>query len=129
MPAFVAIASLFVYYNGSVDYKPAALCITYCFISTFMGNYIIKGTKTAYKFTIITQYPDEICAEISSVLRHSATKINAVGTYSNSDKTMLICVINKLQLNDFQNIISKYDNTFSFCESVNETFGNFKRIK
>jgi len=127
--AFVAIASLFVYYNGSVDYKPAALCITYCFISTFMGNYIIKGTKTAYKFTIITQYPDEICAEISSVLRHSATKINAVGTYSNSDKTMLICVINKLQLNDFQNIISKYDNTFSFCESVNETFGNFKRIK
>ena len=127
--AFVAMASLFVYSEGSLDYKPVALCIVYCFISTFVGNYILKGTKTAYKFTIITQYPQEICDEITTVLRHSATKVSAVGTYTNTDKSMLICVINKHQLNDFETILSKYDNTFSFCELVNETFGNFKRIR
>ena len=126
---FVAIASLFVYSENALDYKPVALCIVYCFISTFVGNYILKGTKTAYKFTIITQYPQEICDEITTILRHSATKVNAVGTYTNTDKSMLICVINKHQLNDFENILSKYDNTFSFCELVNETFGNFKRIR
>lgn len=127
--AFVAILSLFVYSEGSLDYKPVALCVTYCFISTFVGNYILKGTKTAYKFTIITTRADEICNEISSVLRHSATKLHAVGTYTNSAKTMLICVVNKHQLNDFETIVAKYPDTFSFCESVNETFGNFKRIK
>ena len=70
--AVVAFASLFVYSEGgNLDYKPVALCITYCFISNFVGNYIIKGTKTAYK----------------------------------------------------------YDNTFSFCELVTETYGNFIHVK
>ena len=125
----VAIASLFVYSNGSIDYKPVALCITYCFISTFVGNQLLKGTKTAYKFTIITTHAEEIAKEVSTVLRHSATKLDAVGTYTNTEKSVLICVVNRHQLNDFQGIISKYDDTFSFCESINETYGNFKRIK
>ncbi len=125
----VAIVSLFVYSESSVDYKPVALCITYCFISTFVGNYILKGTKTAYKFTIITTHADEISKDITNILRHSATKINAIGTYSHTEKSVLICVVNKHQLNDFQNIIAKYDNTFSFYELINETYGNFKHIK
>ena len=125
----VAIASLFVYSSGSLDYKPVALCITYCFISTYVGNRLLRGTKTAYKFTIVTTHADEIAKDISSILHHSATKIDAMGTYTNTEKSVLICVLNRHQLNDFQTIISKYDDTFSFCESVNETYGNFKRIK
>ena len=30
---------------------------------------------------------------------------------------------------DFQSIIKKYDNTFAVAENVNETVGNFKKIK
>jgi uncharacterized membrane-anchored protein YitT (DUF2179 family) len=127
--SIVAVSSLFVYSDGTVDYKPVALCITYCFISIFVGNLILKGTKTAYKFTVITTHPDEIIEDITHVLRHSATKINAVGAYTNQEKSVIICVVNKHQLNDFQKIISKYDNTFSFHELVNETYGNFKHIK
>ena len=33
------------------------------------------------------------------------------------------------QINDFQKIIAKYENTFSYFEVVNETYGNFKHIK
>ena len=128
--ALVAFASLFVYSeSGSLDYKPVALCITYCFVSNFVGNYIIKGTKTAYKFTVITTHADEIEAEITGTLRHSATRINAIGTYTNTEKSVLLCVINRHQLVDFKDILSKYDDTFSFCELVNETYGNFKHIK
>ena len=125
----VAIISLLVYSENSVDYKPVALCITYCFISTFVGNQILKGTKTAYQFTVITTHPDEIVEEISSILHHSATKINAIGTYTNTEKSVLLCVVNKHQLADFQSIISKYDNTFSFYELINETYGNFVYVK
>ena len=42
---------------------------------------------------------------------------------------VLICVVNKHQINDFHRILAKYDNTFSYYEQVNETYGNFKRIK
>ncbi len=127
--ALVAVLSLFVYSEGELNYKPVALCITYCFISNFMGNYILKGTKTAFKFTIITTHTNDILKEINEILHHSATKINAVGTYSNTKKDVLICVVNKHQLNDFQKIIKKYPDTFSFYEVINETFGNFKHIK
>lgn len=126
----VAFASLFVYSNaGYLDYKPVALCITYCFVSTFVGNYIIKETKSAYKFTIVTTHPNEICEEVTKVLKHGATRLEAEGAYTGDSKTVLICVVNKNQLADFKKILNKYDNTFSFYEVANETYGNFKKIK
>lgn len=128
--AFVAFASLFVYSEkGYADYKPVALCITYCFISNFVGNYIIKGTKTAYKFTVITDHPEEIAREVSEKLRHSATQLQALGTYSHTEKAVVLCVVNKHQLVNFKKILSGYANTFAFYEVVNETYGNFKKIK
>ncbi len=128
--AVIACASLIVYSDkGVLNYKPVALCITYCFVSNFVGNYIIKGTKTAYEFTVITTHPDEICEEITHVLHHGATKLTAQGAYTGDVKSVLLCVVNRHQLPDFQRIIEKYDNTFSFCQVVNETYGNFKHIR
>ncbi len=131
----VAIASFFVYakedLNGNLvyDYSPVCLCIMYCFISSFMGNYIMRGTKTATKFIIITEHPDEISKEIATELHHSSTKLDAIGTYRYESKSVLICVINKHQIVRLQDIIKKYDNTFSFAETVNATYGNFKKVK
>lgn len=132
---FVAIISFFVYAKPSensgliYDYKPVCLCILYCFISSFIGNYIIKGTRTACKFTIITAYPEEITKDITATLHHSSTKISAVGSFSHNEQSVLICVINKHQIIDLKNILKNYDKTFSFVETVNETVGNFKLIK
>ncbi|MBE6798341.1 MAG: YitT family protein [Ruminococcaceae bacterium] len=127
--AIVAIASIFVYSENIFNYKPMAFCIIYCFVSTFVGNLLLKTTKTAYKFTVITSHRDEFVEEITQNLHHGCTEIDAIGTYTGAKKTVLICIINKHQLNDFQKIVSKYDNTFSYFEIVNETYGNFKHIK
>ncbi len=127
--AIVAVASVFVYSENIFNYKPMALCVIYCFISTFVGNLLLKNTKTAYKFTIITTHRDEFVEEITNNLHHGCTEIEAIGTYTGVKKSVLICIINKHQLNDFQKIVSKYDNTFSYFEMVNETYGNFKHIK
>ncbi len=133
--ATVAIISFFVYATeneaGQViyNYKPVCQCVMFCFISSFIGNYIIKGFKTACKFTVITSHADEITADIFATLKHGATQITAVGSYKHEEKTMLICVVNKHQIVDFETILRKYDNTFSFCEMVNETYGNFVSVK
>lgn len=133
--AIVAITSFFVYakpdIEGSLsyDYKPVCLCIMYCFISTYIGNYIISGTKKACQFTVITTHPDEITKDIFTILKHGTTKIKVIGSYNNEEKTLLICVVNRHQIVDFKNILQKYDNTFSYCETINETYGNFKKIK
>ena len=113
----------------SYDYKPVCLCIIYCFISTFLGNVIIQGSKQAYKFTVITTHAEEISDEVLHTLHHGATKISAIGAYGNQQKDVLICVVNKHQVVDFQDILKKYDNTFSFVENVGNTFGNFAKVK
>ena len=133
--AAVAAASFFVYAktdeNGNTvyDYLPVCLCIMYCFISSFVGNYFLKGTKKAYEFTVVTEHPDEIAEHIHRDLRHSCTRVSAKGSFTGENKTILLCVMNKHQINDFKNILSQYDNTFAFGEVVSETFGNFKKIK
>ena len=135
MNTVVAAASFFVYAktdeagNKVYDYLPVCLCIMYCFISSFVGNYFLRGTKKAYKFTVVTEYPQEIAQHIHRDLQHACTEITATGSYSGEKKTLLICVMNKHQINDFKNILSQYDNTFAFGEVVTETFGNFKKIK
>ncbi len=125
----VAISSIFVYADDRINYKPMALCIIYCFISAFVGNLLLKTTKTAYKFTVITTQKEEIIKEINEKIQHGCTEIDGVGTYTQAKKSVLICIINKHQLTDFQKIVSKYDDTFSYFELVNETYGNFKYIK
>ena len=133
--AVVAAASFFVYAKPGADgqlvfdYKPVCLCVLYCFISSYIGSYIIKGTKTACEFTIITTHPEEIAAEISQTLRHTCTKVTGEGGFSHGEKTVLLCVVNNHQMVEFQNILKKYDDTFSFSQTVSETYGNFKKIK
>ena len=128
--AAVAIVSCFVYAeNGFLNYKPACLCMLYCFVSSFIGNAMLKGAKSAYNFTIITSQPEDLEKEILKKLRHSATRVQGQGIYSNEEKTILTCLINKHQLVDFENIIKKYPEAFVYVQSVSQTFGNFKRIK
>ena len=125
----VAVSSIFVYSESTLNYKPMALCILYCFLSSFVGNLLLKSTKTAYKFTVITPNRKELVEEITKHLHHGCTEIEAIGSYTGSKKTVLICIINKHQLNDFQKILAKYPDTFSYFEVVSETYGNFKHIK
>ncbi|MBE5780615.1 MAG: YitT family protein [Clostridiales bacterium] len=133
--ALVAVSSFFVYAqpgpDGALvyDYKPVCLCILYCFLSSFVGSYLISGTKKACKFTVITAHPDEITADIASKLKHGSTRITAMGSYHREERTVLICVVNPHQIVDFKNILKNYDDTFAFHETVEETHGNFKRIK
>lgn len=125
----VAVSSIFIYSEGTLNYKPMALCILYCFLSSFVGNLLLKTTKTAYKFTVITPHNKALIAEITTKLHHGCTEMDVTGSYTGTKRTLLICVVNKHQLHDFQKILSKYPDTFSFFEVVNETYGNFKNIK
>ncbi len=133
--AVIAVASYFVYGepDGSggmlYEYKPVCLCMLYCFLSSMVGNSIIKGSKSAYKFLIITPHAAEIEREILVNLKHSATKISAVGAYSNTQRDVLLCVVNKRQLIEFRDILAKYDHTFTVVETVNEIYGNFVNVK
>ena len=126
----VAVLSFFAYAeNGVYNFEPVILCLMYCFVSSKMGDMVLKGYKTALKFEVVTSYPEEMSQEIIKKLKHSATVVHAQGMYTHQDKALLICVVNKNQIIDFENIIRKYEGTFAYITSVNETVGNFVRVK
>ena len=134
--AVVAFSSYFVYTDvntltGEIiyNYKPVCMCMLYCFISSFIGNRMISGLQNAYQFTVITTHADEIDREIVETLHHSATRMKGLGAYNNTEKDVIMCVVNKAQLYDFRRILEKYDDTFAFVQTTHTTIGNFKRVK
>lgn len=125
MNAVVAIGSYFVY-----DYKmePVLLCILYSFASNTMAERFMKNGRSAVRFEIVTDYPQELCREIIQRLHHSATLIPARGMYSGRETNVLICIVNKTQIGVLASIVRKYPDTFAVMSQVNEVMGNFRNL-
>ena len=125
MNAMVAVASYFVY-----DYKmePVILCILYAFTSSTVSDRNNKSGRSAIRFEIITDYPEEISDAIITRLHHSATVIPAKGMYSGKQTNIVVCVVNKTQIAKLSAIIQSYPNTFAVMSSVGEVMGNFKHL-
>ena len=121
----VAIASYFVY-----DYQmePVILCVLYSFMSSTVSDRVFKSGRTAVRFEIITDYPQEIADAIIHQLHHSATLLPGKGMYLGREKSILICVVNNNQLSALSAIIREYPNTFAVMSQVSEVMGNFKRL-
>ena len=83
--------------------------------------------KEGYKFEIITKYPQELAEELMTKLHHGVTRIEVHGMYSDTDRYMLVCIVNKRQIGEMMKIIKRYPDTFACFEKVREIFGNFKR--
>ena len=122
---FIAIASYFVY---GYQMEPVILCILYSFMSSTVGERLMKSGREAICFEIITDYPNEISREIIEKTRHSTTLIPARGMYSGRETNMLICVVNKTQAAAVSRIVGRYPNTFAVMDPVGEVVGNFKKM-
>ena len=121
----VAAISYFVY-----DYKiePVILCILYSFMSSTVSDNMLKSGRSAIRFEIITDSPEDLSHEIIEKLGHSCTLIPGRGMYSGKEKNILICVINKSQIVSLSKIIRRYPNSFAVMSSVSEVMGNFKKL-
>ena len=123
MNALVAVASYFVY-----DFKmePVLLCILYSFASSTMAERFFKNGRSAVRFEIVTNYPDEISREIISKLHHTATVFPAKGMYNGKEVDIVMCVVNNSQVGILSQIIKNYPHTFAIMSQVTEVMGNFR---
>ena len=123
--AAVAAISFFVY-----DFKiePVILCIMYSFTSSTITDRLTKSGRSAVRFEIVTDYPQEISDAIIYQLHHSATLIPGKGMYLGKQTNILICVVNKSRMATLARIVKAYPNSFAVMSNVSEVMGNFKRI-
>lgn len=121
----VALASYFVY-----DYKiePVILCILYSFASSTVSDRAVKNGRSAVRFEIITEHPEDISDAIIHRLRHSATLIPGKGMYLGKETSILICVVNRSQVAAMSELLHAYPHTFAVVSQVGEVVGNFKHL-
>lgn len=123
--ASVAVLSFFVY---GYQFEPVILCLIYCYLSSRISDGILKGFKIALKFEVVTQHADELSARLLQDLHHGVTVLPAQGMYSDTPKSLLICVVNRSQVMQFHNVLREFPDTFAYVSNVNETLGNFKHV-
>ncbi len=124
MDASVVLIAFFVY---GMKITPVICTLLNLFIANVIVDNGLSGIKNGYKFEIITAHPTDLAAELMTQLKHGVTEIGVHGMYSDTDKYMLVCIINKRQIGEMMKIIKSHPDTFASFEKVNEVFGNFKR--
>lgn len=124
MDSSVVAISFFVY---GMKVTPVVCTLLNLFIANILVDRGLSGLKNGYRFEIITSRPDEMASLLMTRLKRGVTEIKVHGMYSDTDKHMLVCIINKRQLGEMMRIIKSCPDTFASFSKVNEVFGNFKR--
>lgn len=121
----VAAGSYFVY-----DFKvePVLLCIIYSFASSSVRDRMTQTSRSAVRYEIITDEPEQIGQEIIHRLHHSATVIPAKGLYKGKETNMLVCIVNRSQAAEMTAILRNCPHSFVSMSLVSEVYGNFKRL-
>ena len=123
--ACVAVISFFVY---GCKFEPVIMCIIYCYVSSTISDSMLRGHKKALKFEVITDRADELSQVLLRQMRHGVTAVPVEGMFSHCEKKLLVCIVNRHQIVQFQQILASFPGTFSYVSEVTETLGNFKRI-
>ena len=124
MDSSVVAIAFFVY---GMKVTPVMCTLINLFIANVIVDHGLAGIKNGYKFEIVTTHPEELSAELMTKLKHGVTEIRAHGMYSDTDRFMLVCIINKRQIGEMMKILKSYPDSFATFEKTNEVFGNFKR--
>ena len=124
MDSCVVLIAFFLY---GMKITPPACTLMNLFIANIIVDNGLSGVKEGYKFEIVTGEPEALSEELMTRLKHGVTEIRVHGMYSNTDKHMLVCIINKRQIGKMMKIIKSHPGTFASFQKVNEVFGNFRR--
>ena len=124
MDASVVFIAFFVY---GMKITPVICTLLNLFIANIIVDNGLSGIKNGYKFEIVTDKAEELSKELITKLKHGVTEVKVHGMYSDTDKHLLICIINKRQIGEMMRILKRYPGSFTSFEKVNEVFGNFKR--
>ena len=116
----VVLASAFIYDNPLV---PILLSFVEMFASGKVTETILQGFKSAIKFEIITDKPEELASEIFAKLHRGVTMVPAKGMYTGEDRAMLICILRKRQMSAFRDVLKKFPGAFAYVSGTSEVMG------
>lgn len=79
------------------------------FIASFLVDYFISGANVAKVVYIVSDKSAEIAADIMQNLNRGVTGIYTKGMYEDTDRTMLMCVVKRFELQKLERIVESHD--------------------
>lgn len=105
------------------------LSIVQMFVFEKAAAVIMRDTRNAVKFEIITTNPETLKNEIIFNLKHGATIADCRGMFTDENRYLIITIVNNRQVPEFLKIIKKYPDTFVYYSEVTGVKGNFRWFK
>lgn len=116
---FVVVASAFVF-----DQIAAMYALISVVIMNLTVDFVLDGPNSANCFIIISDKSDLIAEKIMHEMERGVTALKGRGMYSNTEKDVLLCVINRFESMRLRAIISSVDpSAFIIVEKTHEVLG------
>ena len=126
MDATVVIASGFVF-----DASAAMYALISVFVMNVVIDQVLEGPGLARSHIIITNHGEKMAERILKELDRGVTAIEAKGMYSGEGRTMLLCVVSRLEAVRLRSIVYSVDpRAFVIVQNVHEALGEgFKELQ
>jgi uncharacterized membrane-anchored protein YitT (DUF2179 family) len=118
--------TLFVFANG---FELLPYTITALLFCMYITDFVNDGYKQVRAYNIVTTKPEEMSAAIMAQLARGCSCTSAKGMHSNSDKTIVICLVSKYQAGQLKSIIKDVDPAaFVYATKVGEVIGEWNKV-
>ncbi len=118
--SFIVLAAILVYGNVESGIYAGITVL----VASYLMDLVLYGTDEAKFYFIITEKTDLTVKRLMSELEVGVTKVEAVGTYYNKKKSLLLCVTKKNQGPKLEKIVCEVDqHAFLIVTSANEIYG------
>ena len=108
----------------------ATVVVVSGFVLNVVMDQVLEGPGLARSHFIITTHGDEIAARIMQELDRGVTALDAKGMYSGEGRTMLLCVVSRMEAVRLRTIVFSVDpRAFVIAHNVHEALGEgFKAL-
>ncbi len=120
---YIIIAcSYFVYH----DIISILLSVVQMFVFEKMVAFVLKDSRNAVKFEIVTKEPEALKNDIIYNLKHGATVVRGKGMFTDEESYIVTSIVNTRQVPEFLKILKKYPHAFVYYTDVTGVNGNFR---
>lgn len=127
---WIMLFNIFIYAAAGIVFgwnKAMYAVLTY-FIAFRVIDVVLEGLNSAKSIEVISEKATEIGQELLEKLDIGVTYLKGIGAYSGTEKTLIYCVVSRLELAKMKEIIRRIDpNAFISIVDVHEAYGGRTR--
>ena len=117
--SLIAFSSIFVFGIQTCLFSVLGLVM-----KAFLVDTVIESINLCKYFTIVTTYPEDVCAYIIKHLKHSATVVDGKGAFTGEDRKLVLTACRRGEALALKNEVRKIDkHAFIFISNTSEVIG------